>query len=216
MDTNLIITGIIIGFLASLPIGPVAVVTIQHTLTKNHKSGLISGLGGASIDIIYAALGFLSYSYIIGFVDSYMFYIKIIGGICIALVGLNIFLTNPIHQIRLNRNGAPINYKQDFIKLFFISLANPAFMFVFIAYYATTGINSEDLSIAECMTFLASIFVGCMAWWVVLTTVLSFFRSKIRPRHLLWINRISGAIVILLGLSSFLLIFVDTKVNGLL
>ena len=51
---ELALKGILIGIIASAPMGPVGVLTIQRTLKKGRWYGLVTGLGAAVSDIIYA------------------------------------------------------------------------------------------------------------------------------------------------------------------
>ena len=45
-----------------------------------------------------------------------------------------------------------------------------------------------------------------------LTFGVSFLRRKFRPRHLLWMNRISGSVIVVLGAAAILSIFFHTPV----
>jgi len=40
------------------------------------------------------------------------------------------------------------------------------------------------------------VFVGSAAWWLLLSGVVSRLRTRIRPVHLLWVNRASGVILV--------------------
>ncbi|MBO7281577.1 MAG: hypothetical protein J6V00_10505, partial [Bacteroidaceae bacterium] len=51
-----IVKGLIIGIVASAPMGPVGVLCIQRTLNKGRIYGLVTGLGAAISDIIYALI----------------------------------------------------------------------------------------------------------------------------------------------------------------
>ena len=57
-----IIWGIVIGILISAPLGPIGVLVIQRTLNKGRKAGLVTGLGAAISDIIYALISGLGLS----------------------------------------------------------------------------------------------------------------------------------------------------------
>ena len=49
-----IIKGFLIGVLASAPMGPVGILTIQRTLNKGRWEGFATGVGASISDIIYA------------------------------------------------------------------------------------------------------------------------------------------------------------------
>lgn len=51
-------------------------------------------------------------------------------------------------------------------------------------------------STAQSVTFAAGVFAGSMLWWAILTTLVSNSAALFRPPVMLWINRISGAVLI--------------------
>ncbi|MCD8073347.1 MAG: LysE family translocator, partial [Alistipes sp.] len=156
-----------------------------------------------------------SLTFVLSFIQENMTLIKVVGGLCVMLVGVYIFQLNPVVQIRRNRAGRT-NIWQDFISLFFVTLANPAFILIFIALFATFGFSEATLGMGKGLLMIAGVFCGAGSWWFALTFVVNIFRKRFRPRHLLWINRISGALIVLLGAATVLLMFVNTPINGVL
>lgn len=215
MVISLFMRGLMIGILASIPLGPVGVLCIQRTLSRNHRSGFISGLGAATADSIFACIAFFSLSVVVSFIQDNMTIMKVIGGLCIMVVGVTIFMSNPVVQIRRNRAGKT-NLWQDYISVFFVTLANPAFILIFIALFATFGLSENALGLGRGLLMIVGVLAGAAAWWFSLTFAVSLLRKKFRPRHLLWINRISGSLIVVLGAATVLLMFVNTPLNGVL
>ena len=60
---------------------------------------------------------------------------------------------------------------------------------------------------------IVGFLIGACAWWTSLTLVISLFRRKFRPRHLITINHVAGIIVGLLGIYTILSTFL-TNSNG--
>ena len=213
MLVSVIIRGIIIGLVASIPLGPVGVLCIQRTLSKNHNSGFVSGMGAAVADTFYACIAFFSLSVVLSFIQNNMMLIKAIGGLCVIVVGVTIFFSNPVVQIRRNRAGKS-NLWQDFLSVFLITIANPAFILIFIALFATFGLSNDAVGLFRGSFMIAGVFIGACTWWFTLSFVVGLFRKKFRPRHLLWINRISGMLVITLGTIALFSMFFNTPIDG--
>ena len=53
---EIIVKGVLIGLVASAPMGPVGVLCVQRTLNKGRVYGLVTGTGAAFSDIIYALI----------------------------------------------------------------------------------------------------------------------------------------------------------------
>lgn len=215
MPLTLLIYGIIIGLMASIPLGPVGVLCVQRTLSKNQTSGFVSGMGAAVADTIYAILALFFISYVMGFIESNMTIMKAIGGLLVIIVGGAIFFSNPVQQMRRNRAGKT-NLWKDFITVFVLTISNPALVLVFIALFAAFGLNGEALGDRKGLIVIAGVTAGATLWWFSLSFIVNFFRRRLRPRHLLWINRISGALIMGLGAAVVLSCFVKIPVNGII
>ena len=51
---QLFLKGLIIGIIASAPMGPVGILCIQRTLQKGRSYGIVTGAGAALSDLFYA------------------------------------------------------------------------------------------------------------------------------------------------------------------
>lgn len=192
------IRGVVTGFVASVFIGPVAVMCIQRTLSKNQRSGFVSGLGAATADTFYATLAFFSLSLIEPFLTRNATAITIIGSLIVISIGFSIFFKNPVVQIRRNRTGKS-NLWQDYISIFLFTMANPGCFAIFVGLFSVFGLSS-DMGEVNGVGVLAGVLAGAAAFWFGLSVTVNLVRKKFRPRHLLWMNRISGAIIVVIGL----------------
>lgn len=139
MEAIFLIEGMIIGFLASLPLGPVGVLCIQRTINKGRVSGIFSGMGAATVDAFFALVAALGLTYIINFIEEQQFLIQVIGGAVLILLGIKIFYTNPVKQIRRHRKQKN-KLVEDFFSVLFLTLSNPLAVFLFVAAFAGIGI----------------------------------------------------------------------------
>ena len=58
------IGGVMVGCMASMPPGPTAILCLQRNLSKGLRSGIITGLGIATSDTLYASIAFFSLSFV--------------------------------------------------------------------------------------------------------------------------------------------------------
>lgn len=217
MALTVLFKGIIIGLAASIPLGPIGVMCIQRTLSKSQRSGFISGMGAATADTLFATIAFFSLSVVLSFIENNMVIIKVLGGISVIIVGMTILLKNPVVQIRRNRAGRGNNLWSDYLSVMLVTLANPAFILIFVALFAAVGVSgSTGEPLGDSLIMLSGVLCGTSLWWFILTFSISFLRRKFRPRHLLWMNRISGSVIVALGAAAILSIFVNMPVNGML
>ena len=201
MGIFLLIQGIVLGFSASVPLGPMGLICIQKTLNRGRLAGIVSGAGAASADMFYAIIAAFGISFITDFIEREQFTLRIIGSIILLLLGFKIFITNPAIQIR-KQKGKKNNLIGDFVSIFFLTLSNPITVFFFGAVFASTGILKSENTFWELCELVAGVFLGAMLWWFILTTVVNVFRSKFRLKRLWWINKITGAVIVIFGIAA--------------
>src|SRR2546429_536123 len=88
-----------LGFLVGFPIaaspGPIFVLVLRRTLARGWRSGLISGLGVATGDAIYAALAAFGVAVVTNFLLSQRRWIGLLGGIALVVIGLRAISQTP-------------------------------------------------------------------------------------------------------------------------
>jgi threonine/homoserine/homoserine lactone efflux protein len=204
---ELIIKGIIIGLLVSVPLGPIGVLCIQRTLNKGRLAGLVSGLGAAAADTIFAIIAGFGLTIIINFIEEKHVYFQIIGGLFVLYIGLRIFYTNPVKQLKLQRLKKN-QLSQDFMSVFLLTLSNPMAVFLFLAIMAAIKVASDNMSIWEILMLTCGISGGAILWWFVLSSIANRFRKRIRLRSIWWMNKITGSVVVLFGLLALISLWV--------
>lgn len=218
---EIMLRGLAVGLAASITVGPVAVLCIQRTLSKSRRSGIMSGAGVACADTLMAIIAFFFYSMLQTQIEQYSFILRVVGGVFVVIVGVYIFFQNPVPQIRRNRAGKTSMW-QDFASMFGFTIANFVVVIPYIlAFFAmfgigTAGENTDIASLLQSTIIIGGFFCGALLWWFTLTSLISLFRRRFRPRHMLTINHVAGIIVGLLGVYTILSIFYTFTPNGIL
>ena len=65
---EVVVKGVLIGLVASAPMGPVGVLCVQRTLNKGRAYGIVTGTGAAFSDILYALLTGYGLSFLYDFI----------------------------------------------------------------------------------------------------------------------------------------------------
>ena len=193
-----LLKGFIVGLGASIPLGPLGVLCVQKTLSKGRNSGFITGLGASFSDTLYAAISLLGLAFIENLIDKNRDIVMIIGGAISIYIGSRILFANPIKQIRQKNTNK--KHVQDFIEAFLMTVTNPGAIFLILGLLAAVGININDSEVRPSVAIiLLGVFLGTVTWWFTLSTGINVFRKKFRIRQLVMINRVSGAIMGVLG-----------------
>ena len=94
---DFIFKGMMIGMIASAPMGPVGILCVQRTLNKGRWYGLATGLGAAFSDILYAGFAGFGMSFVMDLInnDQNRFYLQMGGSIMLLCFGLYTYKSDP-------------------------------------------------------------------------------------------------------------------------
>lgn len=194
-----LLNGILVGFTASMPLGPIGVLCIQKTLNKGRMAGLVSGMGAATADTIYAIIAGFGLTFITNFIVNQQFYLRILSAIALFYLGFKIFRTNPAIQLRRDNRKSP-NLLADYLSILFLTISNPLTLLLFGAVFAGFGIIEGNADFKSVFLLICGVFIGATLWWTLLTGIVNMFRSKFRLKRLWWINKITGALIIVFSI----------------
>ena len=98
---DFIFKGLLIGIMASAPMGPIGVLCIQRTLNKGRWYGFITGIGACVSDLIYALFTGFGMSFVMDFIQNERsrFLLQIAGSIVLLIFGIYCYRSDPTKKI---------------------------------------------------------------------------------------------------------------------
>ena len=199
MNGNLFIRGLLLGLSIAAPVGPIGVLCIRRTLVNGQVAGLVSGLGAATADAIYGAIAGFGLMAITGPLIEYQTWLRFFGGAFLCYLGIKTLISQPAEMDSEVQNP---NQLGAYASTFMLTLTNPMTILSFAAIFTSAGVGSTNGDYGTAITLIAGVFVGSALWWLLLSTSVGVFRQKINPRSYIWINRVSGTVITLFGLST--------------
>lgn len=195
---DFVFKGILIGLMASAPMGPVGVLCIQRTLNKGRWYGFITGIGACVSDIIYALFTGFGMSFVMNFVgnEHNRFILQISGSVVLLLFGIYCYRSNPTKNMHKSNKNQKGTLAHNGITAFLVTLSNPLIIFLFIFLFAQFAFVVNDRPF-EMTVGYASIILGAMLWWFGLTWLIDKVRGKFDNNGILLINRVVGCIVVI-------------------
>jgi threonine/homoserine/homoserine lactone efflux protein len=207
---DILLKGILLGLAVSMPPGPIGIILINRTIKRGMLSGFFSGLGLASADTLLAVLAALGFNVILSFINQERFIISVIAGLIIIGIGLKIFLSNPVKDIR-NREKADKSLWRDYYSVFVLSITNPYTIFIFVAFFSGVHINGNVKPELVPFFLIPGVLIGTIAWWFFLSYFVSRFKKNIRLRVIVRVNKMAGIVVIVIGALVLLSVFTPLK-----
>lgn len=197
MGLVLFLRGVLVGFLAAVPIGPVNVLCIQRTLSRGRAAGLVSGLGAATVDACYGGAAGLGLSLASNTIIRYEELFRFSGGLFILFLGIRTILARPrTLPGKEDAAGLPGAYFSTLV----LTLANPTTIFSYGLLFAGLGTMHGLYGKEAAALLVPGVFIGSTLWWIVLSFIMGVLRHPMNAFDLKWVNRIAGAIVAGFGL----------------
>ncbi len=201
MDINFFLRGLIIGFSIAAPVGPIGVLCIRRTLAQGHVFGFVSGLGAAMADAIYGCIAGLGLTFISSLLIHQQIWLRLIGGAFLCYLGVKTFMSLPAEQAAKAKGNSLVG---AYASTFLLTLTNPMTMLSFAAVFAGLGVASTRGNYTLAIILVLGVFTGSALWWLMLSGGIGLFRTKLTPRRLQWVNRISGVLITAFGLLALL------------
>lgn len=193
----MLVKGAGIGFAVAAPVGPIGVLCIRTTLERGRIAGFCAGLGAAVADTIFAGVGAYGINLIGAFLNAELIWFRLIGGTFLILFGAYLARKEP-NVTKAETQEVPQGLVADFFMTLVLTLANPTTILSFAGIFAgLSGIIG--FSVEAIPVLLIGVFVGSAGWWLTLSGVVGLIRHRIDHRTMLWINRITGAAIVLFG-----------------
>lgn len=193
--------GFMVGICASAPVGPIAILVVQKSLSKGHKAGFVSGLGASVVDTLYAFIAIFALAFAQKFIDQHQNLIFFIGGAVLAVVGFSMALSDPFRKMKSEEdsNVSP----KDFGQALAMGISNPMAIFVMFTLFAFFGLADEAPHNWRVAPIILSVSMGSVTYWFFMSWLLSRFRKYFRMNAILWVSRITGAIIVIIGIVLF-------------
>ncbi len=200
---DILLKGILTGFVLSIMIGPVFFLLLETSIRKGIRAAIAFDIGVLVSDLIYILIALIFYSEVSKITSGeYGHIISIVGGIILMIFGLVTLLRKPKEDAK--ETDKQLNStKKDLILLglkgFLLNIANPGVIFYWITVIAlgADGKKSTNDAIDE------------STYWYILIIILTFFAvdllkifgaKKLRPfiteNVLVGLNRLIGLIII--------------------
>jgi arginine exporter protein ArgO len=223
ISTQLILSGLVIGVLIAAPVGPVNIVCIQRTLERGFWGGLAAGLGAVFADGLIAAVAAFGITAISGVLSSYEKEIQLIGGLVIIGFGVKLYTAKPKLAKQKRTTWAQLRRMVDLVppkmrpamrfqiwrilphasvipQTFFLTITNPGAILGLFAIVGGLGsVIGGFRSYVEALMLVASIMIGSLLWWAVLSRLIEKLRDKVTESRLKVINQVAGAVLLAFG-----------------
>ena len=194
-----LLKGMLVGIIIAVPTGPVGVLCIRRTILHGRLAGFVSGLGAASADAIFGIIAGFGLTFVSDILLGFQDWLRLGGAAFLLYVGISALRADPLAGSRTQRD--PETLLADYASTFALTITNPITILAFLAIFAALGFSGADATLFAAACLVLGVWLGSLLWWAGLAFGAGMLRLSFQRRHLLWISRGSGGILVLSGLA---------------
>jgi threonine/homoserine/homoserine lactone efflux protein len=198
-----------IGFLAGLalaiPVGPMAIMLVNTTISRGLRHGVVGALGMASVDGVYALAVFVIGGFIAAALASLKVFLGLAGAGILLVLGLQTLIRNlqlvgkpDLHASLSTSNGSLVKTFGTFV---LATVVNPPTALYFLAIAPNVANLGFPLSLENVIVFASAVFFGSLLWQEGLVVAGLAIRGITTNAFRVWLGAIGGLLVIGLAIS---------------
>lgn len=192
-----LIVGFIIGFITSVPIGPINLAIMMKGLSNKTGQGLMIGAGTGLMDVIYCGAAMMGISALISNPDIELAFRIATFVIFLAFAVKTTFFKIP--EAKLKRTEESEGFKRYFFLGVILYFSNPSF----IAYWITVAGIVHSYHVVKPTTYDDAMFaigtgLGTFTWFFVLLQLVERYKVRFEPGQIQNISRAFGAILLII------------------
>lgn len=189
---HLFIYGLILGWGASIPVGPINLEMMRRNIQFGTSNGISLGLGACSADLTYVillcvgALSLLDYPLVLDMVG-------ILGAVTLCWFGYKAFVMPVVNN---SDNIKPYSMSKNLSQGYILTLINPFTILFWLSVSAQLLVVTKG---AELQIIIAAVgvMVGTVSWVFAYNAVLHYTRHKLSAKIIHLLNRTGGVILFL-------------------
>jgi putative LysE/RhtB family amino acid efflux pump len=182
-----LIVGLGLGFFVALQLGPMSLYLIRSTLRSGTAVGLAVGLGVASVDGLYAALGAAGAASLLA-IDALRWTLGVAGAGMLAVIGLRTVLVGFQVGAEPETPGDPTTPRRAFMTSLVGTASNPSTIASWAAIFTAASVGAGSAVVP----LVFGVVVGSLAWVAILALAVGLLHRSAGTRTLLIADLLAG------------------------
>ncbi len=202
---ELILKGIVTGFILSIMIGPVFFVLLETSIRRGVRAAMMFDLGVFISDVVYILIAYVFYSQVSSLISGEkQGILKLIGGILFLIYGIVTFFKKA-KEMKVDEVGNVIQNSSDYVMLalkgFLLNFANPLVIFYWFSVMTLGAKNSNYAESHEnsILFFLAVILITFFSFDLLKIFGAKKLRPFVTDKLLVTLNHLIGIVFFVFG-----------------
>lgn len=176
-----ILIGLLVGFVAAIPLGPINAFVLSQTLKRGFFHGLLAGITAAVLDFVYCLAILAGFFHIKFNLSPALPYLKVIAAGLLFAIGLRLFIQSRSFTLSTGPQKPWTASARPMVGTLLLYISNPSLYFFWFAVAGTMtahGLVRQGLGWAALFSFACG--VGSTLWYLMIVRYISNHKHKIR------------------------------------
>jgi len=179
-----LLIGLVIGFVAAIPIGPVNVFVISQTLKRDFFHGFLAGVTTAFLDAVFCFVALAGILHFHIHPDSTVnALLKVLTAVILAIVAVRLYLESRHFVLPSTSAKATAVSPRPIFGVLLLYVTNPS---IYAFWFAVAGsMNAHQLVVARgwpAALFALSCGLGAVGWYLMLVRFVSSRQGRLTQR----------------------------------
>jgi len=179
-----LIVGILLGFVAAIPLGPVNAFVISQTMKRDFLHGFLAGVTAAVLDAIYCLIALFGFSLVTDNIEKYQIPLKIVAGLVMLFIAWRLYLTSKKPVQPKLKNISTSFSPRPLLGVLLLYVSNPALyaFWIWAASWATGHGWIREAGHGPYFLFALACGTGGFVWYTILTYYVATHHHQFGPR----------------------------------
>ncbi len=194
----LILKSLALGFLFTLPLGPIGLMCARKILQYGRLYGFILGLSQVLVVFIYSIITILSLDWFSDFLLKYQFWIRLIGGL--VLIGFGVIMFFAKSSAITKKDISKKKFISDFFYTAVLMFITPHSLLGFLIFFSALELYMTT-TFFEHVEIIFGIFIGSIVSWALVCVCFIGYKKNATRKAMTWINRSAGIFLASFGIA---------------
>jgi L-lysine exporter family protein LysE/ArgO len=209
-----ILIGLVFGFVAAIPLGPVNVFVISQTIKRDFFHGFMGGITAAVLDTSYCLVALLGISQVTFNLDRYLGLpiMKVIAAAILIVLGIRMVQQSKTFKEALPDKKPPSFSPRPILGVVLLYVTNPALyaFWIVVAGTVTSHYWVSDTGTSPVL-FALSVGIGGLAWYFILTYYVAKYHHQFKAKTFRIIFLILAFVIFAIAAYTLLTLFLKLK-----
>jgi len=202
-----VLLGLLVGFLAAIPLGPVNVFVISQTIRRDFLHGILAGMTTAVLDFVYCLIALVGFHHFTINLTKVLPFMKVIAALILFAIGVRM-IQHSKNFLGTRPAQKPPASPKPILATLLLYVSNPSLYFFWLAVGGIVTAHNMVITTGWVpVIFSVAVGLGSLLWYFVLVRYVAKHHGQVQPQTFQKVLIVLALLLIGFAIYTFLTIF---------